>query len=41
VPPVEGKLEGAGAQVEVGEKLRVKLLSADVAQGFIDFAPLP
>jgi exoribonuclease-2 len=41
VPPVEGKLEGAGAQVDVGEKLRVKLLSTDVALGFIDFAPLP
>ncbi|MFZ1500803.1 MAG: RNB domain-containing ribonuclease [Giesbergeria sp.] len=41
VPPVEGKLEGAGAQVDVGQKLRVKLLSTDVALGFIDFAPVP
>jgi exoribonuclease-2 len=40
-PPVEGKLEGAGPQLDVGEKLRVRLLSTDVAQGFIDFAPVP
>ena len=41
VPPVEGKLTGAGPEVDVGEKVRVKLIRTDVAQGFIDFAPLP
>lgn len=41
VPPVEGKLVNAGPEVDVGEKLRVKLISTDVAQGFIDFAPSP
>lgn len=41
VPPVEGKLVNAGPDVEVGEKLRVTLLSTDVAQGFIDFALSP
>ena len=41
VPPVEGKLMNAGPEVDVGEKLRVKLISTDVAQGFIDFAPSP
>lgn len=40
VPPVEGKLEGADAQLDVGEKVRVQLLSTDVAQGFIDFVPV-
>lgn len=41
VPPVEGKLVNAGPEVDVGEKLRVKLIGTDVAQGFIDFAPSP
>ncbi len=41
MPPVEGKLVNAGPEVDVGEKLRVKLISTDVAQGFIDFAPSP
>lgn len=39
VPPVEGKLLGAGDAVDVGDKLRVTLQSTDVAQGFIDFVP--
>ena len=39
VPPVEGKLVNAGPEVDVGERVRVKLLSTDVARGFIDFAP--
>ena len=37
VPPVEGMLQGAGPDVDVGTKLRVQLLSTDVARGFIDF----
>lgn len=37
-PPVEGKLDGAGPDVEVGDQLRVALRSTDVAQGFIDFS---
>ncbi len=37
VPPVEGKLDNAGPDVEVGDRLRVALRSTDVAQGFIDF----
>lgn len=41
VPPVEGKLQGAGPQVDVGAKLRVQLLGTDVARGFIDFQPIP
>ncbi len=40
-PPVEGKLDGAGPQVDVGQKLRVQLLSTDVERGFIDFQPVP
>ena len=39
VPPVEGKLVNAGPEVDVGERVRVTLLSTDVARGFIDFAP--
>ncbi len=36
-PPVEGKLiEGAQGQ-DVGDRLRVKLVSVNVEQGFIDF----
>ena len=41
VPPVEGKLQGAEPQVDVGAKLRVQLLGTDVARGFIDFQPIP
>jgi exoribonuclease-2 len=37
-PPAEGKLAAAGAQLEVGRQLRVKLVSTDVERGFIDFA---
>ncbi len=39
-PPVEGMLQGAGPGVDVGQKLRVRLCSTDVARGFIDFVPL-
>jgi len=36
-PPAEGKLVHGFDGVEVGEKLRVKLISTDVERGFIDF----
>jgi exoribonuclease-2 len=37
-PPVEGKLMTSGAP-PVGAKLRVRLVSTNVEQGFIDFCP--
>ena len=37
-PPVEGKLIDGAAGLQVGDKLRVELVSADVERGFIDFA---
>jgi len=36
-PPVEGKLERGAKGLEVGDKVRVELLSTDVERGFIDF----
>ena len=39
-PPVEGMLQGAGPEVDVGARLRVQLLGTDVARGFIDFQPI-
>lgn len=36
-PPVEGKLVKGIDSVDVGDKLRVKLLNTDVLNGFIDF----
>jgi len=36
-PPVEGKLVGHTRALEVGQPLRVKLVSTDVERGFIDF----
>jgi len=36
-PPVEGRLEIGGQGLEVGRRIRVKLLSTDVERGFIDF----
>jgi VacB/RNase II family 3'-5' exoribonuclease len=36
-PPVEGKLDSGPAGLQVGDRLRVKLVSADVERGFIDF----
>ena len=36
-PPVEGKLLGHSADLDTGRQLRVKLVSADVERGFIDF----
>ena len=37
-PPVEGKLDPGNRLVDVGSKVRVKLVSTDVERGFIDFA---
>ena len=37
-PPVEGKLERGFQGLDVGDRLRVKLLHTDVERGFIDFA---
>ena len=36
-PPVEGKLVNLRAQVNVGGKVRVKLISTNFERGFIDF----
>jgi len=36
-PPVEGKLVQGWEDLQVGDKLRVKLTSTDVERGFIDF----
>jgi exoribonuclease-2 len=37
-PPVEGLLARGQQGVDVGDKLRVKLISTDVQRGYIDFA---
>jgi len=37
-PPVEGKLVQGGHGLDVGDKVRVKLITLNVEQGFIDFA---
>jgi exoribonuclease-2 len=39
-PPAEGKLVHGWEGLEVGDKLRVKLVSTDVARGFIDFVKI-
>lgn len=36
-PPAEGKLVSGGANLRVGDKVRVKLIAANVEHGFIDF----
>ncbi|HKC25269.1 MAG TPA: RNB domain-containing ribonuclease, partial [Thermoanaerobaculia bacterium] len=36
-PPVEGKLVHGAAGLDVGDRIRVKLVSTDVERGFIDF----
>ena len=38
-PPAEGKLVADAASLAVGQKLRVKLVTANVERGFIDFVP--
>lgn len=37
-PPVEGRLERGAEGLDVGDRIRVRLLSTDPDQGFIDFA---
>jgi len=37
-PPVEGRVEQGGQGLDVGDRVRVKLLHTDVEHGFIDFA---
>jgi exoribonuclease-2 len=37
-PPAEGKLVEGAAGLDVGDRVRVRLLSADPSRGFIDFA---
>jgi len=37
-PPVEGKLVHGSDGLDVGDKLRVKLVGVDIPNGFIDFA---
>jgi exoribonuclease-2 len=36
-PPVEGKLVHGWEDLQVGDQVRVKLISTDVERGFIDF----
>jgi exoribonuclease II len=36
-PPAEGRLDAGAHRLEVGDKVRVKLVSTDVERGFIDF----
>jgi len=36
-PPVEGKLVARANELEVGQQLRVQLVSTNVERGFIDF----
>jgi exoribonuclease-2 len=36
--PVEGRLERGAQGLDVGDRLRVRLISTDPARGFIDFA---
>ena len=39
-PPADGKLVVANSNLQVGDKVRVKLVATDVEHGFIDFVPL-
>ena len=36
-PPVEGKLVAGVFELEVGQRVHVKLVTANVERGFIDF----
>jgi VacB/RNase II family 3'-5' exoribonuclease len=38
IPPVEGRLERGAQGLDVGDRIRVRLISTDPDQGFIDFA---
>jgi exoribonuclease-2 len=40
-PPVEGRVVKGDAGVDVGDRIRVRLLSTDVERGFIDFSREP
>ena len=35
--PIEGRLKTGNQGADVGDRIRVQLLSVDVEQGFIDF----
>jgi exoribonuclease-2 len=37
-PPAEGRLHAEGRGLDIGDEIRVKLVSTDVERGFIDFA---
>ncbi len=37
-PAVEGRVIRGAAGLDVGDRVRVKLVGTDVAKGFIDFA---
>jgi exoribonuclease-2 len=37
-PPAEGKLVHGAGGVDLGDRIRVKLIGVDVERGFIDFA---
>ena len=37
-PPIDGKLVRGGSGLDVGDRLRVRLVHVDVDRGFIDFA---
>jgi exoribonuclease-2 len=39
-PPVEGRLTGSFASVDVGQRVRVQLIHTDVERGYIDFKQL-
>jgi exoribonuclease II len=39
-PPAEGRLESGPRDLEVGQMIRVRLVSTDVARGFIDFVAI-
>ena len=39
-PPVEGKLVARVPELDVGERIRVKLVATNVERGFIDFVPV-
>lgn len=40
-PPVEGKLLTGAEQVQVGQRVRVRLVHVDIDRGFIDFLRVP